>query len=150
MSLRLGAVTLKLAPSDRYILSVDGKRFLELETSRKGLLVSCEVQGAHRDASIRRNSLRFPTTPVPCPDAHTIALGDPGAETFRVRYADRRNIEVMGTFYPNGRDDTVVIRRGGGIHWTGGGASPGTMIDLRYFGKGTIDFERSGLIRVLR
>jgi hypothetical protein len=66
-----------------------------------------------------------------------------------VRYVNRRTIDVSGTLYTGGGDDTLVIRRGEGIHWTGGGVSPGSTIDLRHLGSGTIDFERSGMIQIL-
>jgi len=62
----------------------------------------------------------------------------------------RRLVEVMGAFHVDGRDDSLVIRNRGGIHWKGGGVPPGTTIDLRHFGKGSIDFESSGAIRILR
>jgi hypothetical protein len=156
MSLRLGDVTLRVARADRYVLSVRRRQFLELDTGRKGLWVSCEVKAASRGlmysplgGHIRRNSLRFPTDSLPRPDAHTIVLGSPGQETFRVRYVNRRTIDVTGTFYTRDGDDTLVIRRGGGVHWTDGGPPPGSTIDLRHFGSGTIDFEQSGMIRIL-
>jgi hypothetical protein len=156
MSLRLGGVTLRVAHADRYVLSVRKKRFLELDTDRNGLWVSCEVKAVSRGlmyspqgGHIRRNSLRFPTDSLPRPDAHTIVLGSPGQETFGVRYVNRRTIDVIGTFYTGDGDDTLVIRRGGGIYWTGDGPPPGSTIDLRHFGSGTIDFEQSGMIRIL-
>jgi hypothetical protein len=82
------------------------------------------------------HTIRIPTSPTDSTDL------------FSILYADPRRIEVMGRFYPEGRDTAIVLTKG--IHWPGGGAPPGTVIDLRHFGKGTIDFERSGLIRVLR
>ena len=58
--------------------------------------------------------------------------------------------EVMGVFFTAGSRDTVEIRGHGGIHWPGGGAPPNTVMDLRHFGKGTIEFEKSGLVRIRR
>jgi len=150
MSLRLGDMTVRVARSDRYVMSLDGRPFLKLEMDRKGLWVTGEVGGARSRGHIRRNRLRFPTAGIPRPDAHTMVMGIPDAEPFRIRYLDPRTIEITGTFLANGRDDPVIFRRGGGVHWTGGGGAAGSTLDLRHFGKGTIDFARSGLIRIRR
>jgi hypothetical protein len=103
---------------------------------------------------IRDNRFLYPTWPegkTNRPDAHTFAVQDPKRMDFlRVRYADPHRIEVMGVFFTGDRRDTVELRDQGGIRWPGGGVAPRTMIDLRHFGKGTIDFERSGSIRVRR
>lgn len=153
-SLVLGAVVLRVPASNRYDLALDGKRFLALETSRKGLLLSCDA-GSPKDNfefHVRSNRFVYPSWPAGRqnrPDEHTFAVQNDSADVFRIRYADRHRIEVMGVFLTAGSRDTVEIRDHGGIHWPGGGAPPGTTIDLRHFGKGRIDFERSGLVRIV-
>jgi hypothetical protein len=149
MSLHLGDLIVKVVRSDRYAMSLDGRRFLELAMDRKGLWVTCDVGGSHVSGHIRRNRLRFPTEVIPRPDAHTLVLGIADAEPFRVRYADPRTIEVTGTFFAKDRDDPVIFRRGGGVYWTGGGGAAGSTLDLRHFGKGRIDFDKSGLVRIV-
>ena len=155
-SLVLGAVVLRVPDSNRYDLSLNGRKFLALERSRKGLLVSCDA-GSPEDGfvvHIRRNRFVYPSWPLGHPnrpDEQTFALqNDAGKDVFRVRYADPHRIEVMGVFYTSSDKDTMEIRDRGGIHWPGGGAPRGMMVDLRHFGKGSIDFERTGLICVRR
>ena len=146
MSLRLGRVTLRVPASTRYRLAAGGRRFLDLELDRHGLWVSCEVAG--RGPTVRRNNQRYPTEPLPEPDPHTLLVADKAAVLLRVHYANSRLIEVTGMFDLGDRGDTLVVSDQGGVRWPGGGAPPGMMIDLRYSGRGTIDFERSGRIRV--
>ena len=156
ISIVLGAVVLRVSASNRYDLALDGRRFLALETSRKGLLLSCDA-GSPKDNlrfHVRSNRFVYPSWNAGTqnrPDEHTFAVqnGD-SADVFRVRYADPHRIEVMGVFFAAGSGDTVEIRDHGGIHWPGGGAPPNTVMDLRHFGKGTIEFEKSGLVRVKR
>jgi len=155
-SLYLGAVVLRVPASNRYDLALDGKRFLALETSRKGLLLSCDA-GSPKDNfefHVRSNRFVYPSWPAGKqnrPDEHTFAVQNAdSADVFRVRYANRHRIEVMGVFFTAGSRDTVEIRGHGGIHWPGGGAPPNTVMDLRHFPKGTIEFEKSGLVRMKR
>jgi len=156
ISIVLGAVVLRVPASNRYDLALDGKRFLALETSRKGLLVSCDAGSPKDDFAfhVRSNRFVYPSWPAGKqnrPDEHTFAVQNGGgADVFRVRYADRHRIEVMGVFFTEGSRDTMEIRDHGGIRWPGGGAPPNTMMDLRHFGKGTIEFEKSGLVRMKR
>ena len=155
-SLVLGGVVLRVPDSNRYDLTLDGRRFLALERSRNGLLVSCDP-GSPKDGfvvHIRKNRFVYPPWPLGHPnrpDEQTFALqNDAGKDVFRVRYADPHRIEVMGVFTTSSDKDTMEIRERGGIRWPGGGAPRGMMVDLRHFGKGSIDFQRSGLIRVRR
>jgi hypothetical protein len=148
MSLHLGDMTLLVSRSNRYVMSLDGRRFLELKVDRKGLWVTCDV-GTRAGGHVRRNRLRYPTEGIPRPDAHTLVLGVQDAEPLRIRYEDPRTIEITGTFFARDRDDPVIFRRGGGVHWTGGGAAAGSTLDLRHFGRGRIDFGRSGLVRIV-
>lgn len=153
-SLVLGGVVLRVADSNRYDLSIDGRKFLALERSRKGLLVSCDP-GSPMDrfvVHVRKNRFVYPSWPSGHqnrPDEQTFAVqNQAGQDVFRVRYADPHRIEIMGVFYTSSDQDTMEIRDGGGIHWPGGGAPRGMMVDLRHFGRGRIDFERTGRIRV--
>jgi hypothetical protein len=143
-------------PSDRYVLALDGRKFLSLVRTRSGLRVNCDAGTLDGGVvvHIRDNRFLYPTWPegkANRPDAHTFAVQDPKRMDFlRVRFADPHRIEVMGVFFTGGQRDTVEIRDQGGIRWPGGGAPPGMTMDLRPFGNGTIDFERSGRIRVQR
>jgi hypothetical protein len=117
------------------------------------LVVSCEAGDSLDRVLVRiwRNTIQYRSMSILKRDPHTIRIPTSPTDStdlFSILYADPRRIEVMGRFYPEGRDTAIVLTKG--IHWPGGGAPPGTVIDLRHFGKGTIDFERSGLIRVLR
>jgi len=155
-SLVLGAVTLRVPAAKRYDLALDGERFLRLETTRKGLVFTCDAgsDSGRIFVHIRENRFVYPTRHLGHrnrPDDHTFAVqkGD-STDIFRVRYANPRRIEIMGEFYPRGPAAAVTFRDRGGILWPGGGAPPHTTVDLRHFGKGTIVFEKSGLVRVKR
>jgi hypothetical protein len=154
VQLVLGKVTLILAPAERYVLTLDGRRFLLLEASRQRLFVTCDVAWEnHLSARVRRNdctTYQKPDLGDETPDPHTLVVREDTTEVFRARYADPRRFEIRGAFFAKGSEETFLISKRGGIHWKGGGASPGTTMDLRRFGTGTIDFERSGLIRIRR
>jgi hypothetical protein len=175
MSLLLGDVLLRVAPSDRYVLSVDGVQFLALDSLKSGLIVSCEVAG-HDDGSTHSDGVggvpgsRVPRSPwlaarivenwfAYCapgiqpsrPDAHTLLVRRGDSDIFRMRYAEPRKIEITGEFLGRryaAEQRAALISFKRGIHWYGGGVLPGT-IDLRLQGRGRIDFQRSGLIQVL-
>ena len=152
-SLLLGAVLLRVAASDRYVLAFERRPFLVLDRRGRGLVVSCEVADSLDRvlARIRVNTIQYRAGAIQRPDLHTIRARGGGADStdlFRLFYADPRRIEVYGRFRPEGLDTAVVLTRG--IHWPGGGAPPGAELDLRHFGKGTIELERSGLIRIRR
>src|SRR5258706_6217801 len=142
VQLVLGKVTLILAPAERYVLTLDGRRFLLLETARQRLFVTCDV--ASRDqlsARVRRNNCttyRKSDLGDETPDPHTLVVREDTTEVFRVRYADSRRFEIRGAFFPKESKETFLISSKGGIHWKGGGAAPGTTMDLRRFGAGTI------------
>jgi|GEM_PF-2809049 len=164
-SLLLGGVTLRVAREDRYVLSVDGMRFLQLDLDPSGLWITGEVLDPenHPAARIRRNRVASGLARgvrVGGSD-HVLLLSTnrmdyqsrPHTEPSilaRVRYQTPRRIEVMGNFLPEGAKEPVTIGPGGGIRWSGGGFPSGGTIDLRPQGKGRIDFERSGLVQVLR
>ena len=151
MSLLLGNVLLRVAPSDAYVLSVDGKQFLELDSLRSGLIASCLV-ATHSDtaADVGRGRSPFRGARVQPTrlDAHTLGIQEKGEDVFRVHYAEPHRIEVTGNFFVLGSRDTSVVTFEKGIRWSGGGLPPGTTVDLTRQGRGRIDFERSGLIRI--
>ena len=152
MSLLLGDVLLRVAPSNRYVLSVDGKQFLELDSLQTGLIVGCVV-AAHDEtaAAMGRNTFPFRRTDTRPSrvDAHTLRIQEEGKDIFRVHYAKPCKIEVTGSFFLSKREEPSVISFENGIRWSGGSIQPGTTVDLSHQGKGRIDFERSGLIRIL-
>jgi len=151
MSLLLGDVLLLVTPSDRYVLSVDDKQFLVLDSIPSGLMVEGSV-GAHDKlaATISRNLFPFYRSGIQPsrPDAHTLLLRESGKDIFRVHFAEPRKIEVTGSFFLGSGDSSSVTFENG-IRWSGAGIPPGTTLDLINQGKGRIDFERSGLIRIL-
>lgn len=149
-SLMLGGVELKVTPSDHYTLAVDGRRFLILDTrNAAGLLATCEVGNAEGQIAVRlmRNRPILSRVALQRPDNNTLLMRDSGVDLMRIHFADPRRIEVLGSFFPLGRGTPVVITPTG-IHWPGGGATAGTMVDLRHFGKGTVDFTGTGKIRI--
>ena len=151
-SLVLGGVVLRVAPSDHYSLAVDRKRFLILDTrGAAGMVVSCDVGDpeGRLAARILRNRPIGTHLVVQRPDDHTLLIQKAGQDLMRVRLADRGRIEVLGRFHPLG-SATPVIVTSGGIEWPGGEARAGRTVDLRRFGVGTIDFESSGRIRLIR
>jgi hypothetical protein len=82
-------------------------------------------------------------------DRHTLIAREHGEVVLRVHYAEPHRIEVTGRFYPSRADEPILISPTKGIHWKGGGVPAGATLDLRPQGRGTIDFERTGLIRIL-
>jgi hypothetical protein len=150
MSLVLGDVVLRVAPSDRYVLSVGGEQFLELDLGRSGLVVSC-VAGAHDRPATEISSNTFPFRWAdirPSRDSHTLLVQEDSEDIFRADYSEPRRIEIMGQFFEHGPGGPPLISLQKGIYWSGGRVSPGTVVDLRTQGKGTIDFGPSGSIRV--
>ena len=152
MSLALGDVILRVAPSERYVLSVEGKRFLTLDAPKSGMSVTCDLadDDGRIVGRIRRNTPeRYPVR-TSRPDTHTMLLQDAeGHEIFGVRYLGPTQVQITGSFHAAGLPEPVLVSTERGVHWKGGGVPPGTRIDLTPQGKGRIDFERSGLIRVL-
>jgi hypothetical protein len=151
-SLLLGDVTLMVAPSDRYVLSVDGREFLELDRHQSGLIVSCEVAANDRLAArLDRGVFTYhaPYIQASKPDPHTLLAQDRDVDVFRIRYAEPHRLEITGQFYLADSLEPFLVSSGKGIHWRGGGLSSGARIDLRDQGKGRVDFERSGLIQVV-
>jgi len=168
MSLLLGGVLLRVAPSNRYALSVDGEQFLVIDSLKSGLTVSCEVAALEGGkvpathvsrspwlaARIIDNWFAYSARGVDSsrPDAHTLLVQEKGKDLFRMHYAEPRKIEIMGQFFggrstkQNERTPLTSLKKG--IHWNGGDVLPGT-VDLRLQGQGKIDFQHSGLIQVL-
>jgi hypothetical protein len=151
-SLILGGVTLKVAPSDHYALAVDGKRFLILDTRNStGMVVSCDIgdPDGRLAARILRNRPIGARVVMQRPDDHTLLIQKSGQDLMRVRLAEPGRIEVLGRFHPLGSAAPVVVTHEG-IEWPGGNAPAGRTVDLRRSGKGTVNFEKSGRIRILR
>jgi hypothetical protein len=152
MSLVLGDVVLRVAPSERYVLSAGGKQFLVLDLHRSQLKVS-GVIGAHDRVAtgIQENTFPFtrPSGIRPARDAHTLLVQEGGRAIARVEYAEPRRIEVTGQFFGRRSDEAALISLENGISWHGGMIARGTTIDLRSQGSGRIDFGSSGAIRVL-
>lgn len=153
MWLVLGDVVLRVAPSDRYVFSVNDKPFLDLDLQRSELRVSCVV-GSQNEAAliIRQNTFPFSRRPgvrPSKPDDHTLVVQDAGKDVFRIQFSEPRRIEVTGQLFERRSAEPVLISFEEGIHWSGGVIPPGATIDLRDQGKGRIDFGRSGSIRVL-
>jgi hypothetical protein len=65
-----------------------------------------------------------------------------------VRYSEPRRIEVTGQFFDRHAAESALISFEKGISWTGGRVPPGTVVDLRNQGKGMIDFDPSGTVRM--
>ena len=146
----LGGVVVRVAPSDHYALSVDGRPFLMLDTrSMDGMVASCSVGDAQNGIAARllRNRPIGAPGRLLRPDDHTLLVQDQGVDLMRIRLVNPRRIEVHGRFFPLGRGTPVVVSDEG-IQWPGGAAKAGRTIDLRRFGAGTIDFRSHGRIRV--
>jgi len=152
MSLVLGDVVLRVAPSNRYAFSVNGKQFLDLDLKRSKLRVSCVV-GAENTVTtvIDQNTIPLSRRGIRPSnlDGHTLLLQDEGMETFRIQYAEPRRIEVAGQMFEGTAGGPTIISFQKGIHWSGGDLQPGTVVDLRGQGSGMIDFGRSGSVRIV-
>jgi hypothetical protein len=152
MSLVLGDVVLRVAPSKRYVLSVDGKEFLVLSIERSQLRVS-GVMGARNQplTTVSENTFPFsrPSSVRPARDANTILVQEEGKDLFKVRYAEPRRIEVTGQFFETKSNPTALISCDDGISWSGGTIPRGTTVDLTDQGSGSVDFGRSGVVRIL-
>jgi len=152
MSLVLGDVVLRVAPSKRYVLSVDGREFLVLSLERSQLRVSGLMGANNRPLTgIQENT--FPTSRPssvrPARDANTLLVQEDGKNLFKVRYAEPRRIEVTGQFFEKSTDPSALISCDDGITWAGGKISRGTTLDLTRQGEGSLDFGRSGDVRIL-
>src|SRR5262245_28133422 len=133
MSLVLGEVVLRVAPSDRYTLSVDDRSFLEIDLRRSELAVT-GVVGAHDKvvARIERNTFpaRWADVRPTSPDAHTLLIHEAGEDIFRLHFSEPRRIEVASQFFGATAAAPLISCREG-ISWQGGAVRPGTVIDLR-------------------
>jgi len=156
MSLVLGGVVLRVAPSNQYVLSVDNRRFLELELRRSQLRVTSLVgSGIGTATKVVQNAFPVRTGDVhPSRDAHTLFVEAEGKHVLRVHYAEPLRIEIAGDFYDRKTIGAVLtsvhlISFQKGIEWTGGRIQEGTTLDIRKAGTGRIDFGPSGSIRVV-
>ena len=152
MSLVLGDVVVRVAPSKRYVLSVEGKEFLVLSLERSQLRVS-GVMGANNRPLTEIQENTFPSSRPPsvrpARDSNTLLVQDDGKNLFEVRYAEPRRIEVTGQFFEKSTDPSALISCDEGITWAGGRISRGTTLDLTHQGEGSVDFGRSGDVRIL-
>jgi hypothetical protein len=154
MTLVLGGVRVRVPVSDHYDLSASDEIFLTVTTKGTGLLVSCSAAGAASPysrsnllaARISENTVTFkaPGIETRRPNPHTILVEEDGAETLRVHYPDPRTLEVSGQIQLS----MGVVQVKDGIAWSGNFIPPGPL-DLTAQGPGRIDFEPSGLIRVV-
>lgn len=156
MSLVFGGVVLRVTPSSRYVLSVDNRRFLELQLRRSRLRVTSSVgSGIGTATKIVQNAFPVRTGDIhPGRDAHTLFVRADGKPLLRVHYAEPLRIEVTGDFYDRRKVGAVLasvhlISFQKGIEWAGGRIPEGTALDLRKAGTGRIDFGPSGSIRVV-
>jgi hypothetical protein len=157
MTLVLGGVRLLVPASNQYRLSVTNETFLTLDTSRSGVLVTCDVAGSQTfpvrtsmvAAQIRQNSVVYRAGGIRATrrDPHTILVEDGDVELLRVHHADPRTIEIAGRFLPPGSDQSSVVILADGLIWPGNMIPPGP-VDLTQQGAGRIDLEPSGAIRI--
>lgn len=152
VSLVLGDAVLLVAPSDRYVLSVNGRQFLDLDLRQSGLEVSCVVgAGVTATTGVDRNRISFSRSGIrpSKPDSHTFLVQGEGEDLLRVHFAGPRRIEIGGQFFEGRSAEPALISFRNGISWSDGNVPPRTVIDLRSQGAGRIDFGRSGLVHVL-
>lgn len=162
MSLVLGNVLLRVAPADRYVLSVGDEPFLTLDSLRTGLRVSCDLAGLDGSRVRVEDNLIINSEGRDVRQgrtASTFLLQQQSEDVLRVHFAQPRRIEIAGRFRPffergsarnvaRGRPEPARVSFEGGIRWEGGGVAPGATIDLTPQGKGRIDFAKSGMIQI--
>src|SRR2546427_2759575 len=90
-SLVLGGVLLRVVADNRYVLSVDGRRFLELESSPAGLRVTCDVADSNGQPAARIREDRFGSSLAYGVNLggsnHILLLHKEGSVLFRIRYS---------------------------------------------------------------
>jgi len=153
VALVLGDAVLYLTPSDRYVLSVSDKQFLDLDMRRSGLAVSCVVGTKNKATTgIGRNTISFNQLGIrpSKPDTHTLLVQEEGSDLLRVRFSGPERIEVTGDFFERRSAEPALITFRDGISWSDGHVPPRTVIDLRSQGAGRIDFGGSGRVQVIR
>ena len=162
MSLVLGKVTLRVAPADRYVLSVGDEPFLTLDSLRTGLRVTCDLAGVDGSRIRVEDNVILNSEGREVRQGRTasaVLLQQESEDVFRVHFAEPRRIEIAGRFRPfyergnarnvaRGTPEPARVSFEGGIRWEGGGVAPGATIDLTPQGKGRIDFAKSGLIQI--
>lgn len=158
MTLVLGGVRMRVATQDPYVLSLSDQAFLTVESVAGGLLVTCDAASARRSdlpraysreprlaAQISENTVTYRASGVETArtNAHSLLVKDAEGEVLRVHYRDPRTLEVVGRLYlPSG-----VVQLQDGITWAGNRIPPGPL-DLTSAGKGRIDFESNGTVRI--
>jgi len=162
MALVLGNVLLRVAPADRYVLSVGDEPFLTLDSLRTGLRVSCDLAGVDGSRVRVEDNLVISSEGRDVRQGRipsTFLLQQQSEDVLRVHFAEPRRIEIAGRFRPffergsarnvaRGRPEPARVSFEGGIRWEGGGVAPGATIDLTPQGKGRIDFAKSGMIQI--
>jgi len=162
VSLVLGDVLLRVAPADRYVLSVGDQPFLTLDSLRTGLRVSCDLAGVDGSRVRVEDNLVLSSEGRDVRQGKTASaflLQQQSEDVLRVHFAGPRRIEIAGRFRPfyerasarnvtSGRPEPARVSFEGGIRWEGGGVAPGATIDLTPQGKGRIDFAKSGMIQI--
>ena len=159
MTLVLGGVRIRVPTQQQYDLSISRQTFLTMESVDAGLLVSCDVAGAPRSdlrhaysreprvvAQISENTVTYkaPGVETERPNAYILVVKDGEDEALRVHHLDPRTVEVTGRLgLPPG-----VVQLQDGITWSGNWIPPGPL-DLTSAGKGRIDFEPTGTVRIV-
>lgn len=151
----LGGVLVRVAPAEKYVLSVEGEPFLTLDLQRSKLRVTCTVQSEQGAAAkIVQNSVPVRAGFLDTRrDPHTLLVQSGGKNVLWVRYATPARVLIEGDFFERKREeDTQVsihlISFRKGIEWAGGRIAEGTTVNLAAQGTGRIDFGSSGGIRV--
>ena len=155
MTLVLGGVRVRVPVSNQYDLSADNEIFLTVSSSGPGLLVSCRAAtgavpysaSSQLAADISENTVVFRGHEVATrrPDPHTIVVEKDGAETLRVHYPEQGTLEVTGSLqFTSG---VVILEQG--ILWPPRNFIPPGPVDLTARRSGRIDFQPSGVIRVV-
>ena len=155
-SLWLGDVLLRVVPSERYRFTMEDEEFLTLQWDSSGLMVSCEAADStdERVITVSKNSFeRFQyrarhRIQASMPDSSTLLVKETGEEVLRIRYAAPGAVEISGRFYLPESPGSFLVTRASGVRWKGGYVPPGSTIDLTQQGKGSINFEGSGLIQI--
>lgn len=154
-SLVMGGVLVRVAPSEQYILSVEGEPFLTLDLKRSKLHVTCTVQSEQGGAAkIVQNSVPVRAGFLDTRrDPHTLLVQAGGRKVLWVRYAATSRVEIEGDFFERKREeDTQVsihlISFRKGIEWAGGRIGEGATVDLTAQGPGRLDFGPGGEIRI--
>lgn len=153
VTLDLGGVRFQVPIADHYCFSVGGVPFLELDSLRTGLTIGClpavpmKATPVDKSPLFPRGRLEPAALELTRVDPHTLHFEKGGKEVVRVRYVNRRTIEVVGDFTVPGAVKSYVSFVDG-VQWKFGSVPVGSPVDLSGQCPGRIDFERDGSIRV--